>query len=278
MCVHKRGHEVIVMEAANEPGGQIRLLSQNPRRRELLSIIDWRMRQCLARQVTFEFNVWADVEQVLAHQADIVIVATGGLPNTEVLNNGNELVISTWDIISGDIKPGKNVLVFDDAGDHAALQATETIANTGARVELMTPDRTISPDVLNMNLTAYMRELQDKDVTFTIAQRLEQVTRDDGLLKAGISSDFREDLEFKRSYDQIVINHGTIPLDELYFELRSQSSNQGQVDYDALIEGRRQSVVVNPDNRYQLFRIGDAVSARNIHAAVYDGMRLCKDL
>jgi hypothetical protein len=30
--------------------------------------------------------------------------------------------------------------------------------------------------------------------------------------------------------------------------------------------------------RFQLFRIGDAVSARNTHAAVYDALRLVKDL
>jgi hypothetical protein len=29
---------------------------------------------------------------------------------------------------------------------------------------------------------------------------------------------------------------------------------------------------------FQLFRIGDAVSARNTHAAVYDALRLVKDL
>jgi len=27
--------------------------------------------------------------------------------------------------------------------------------------------------------------------------------------------------------------------------------------------------------RYRLFRIGDAVTSRNIHAAVYDALRLC---
>ena len=174
--------------------------------------------------------------------------------------------------------PEKSVLIFDDAGDHAALQAAETIAATGAHVELMTPDRSISPDVLNMNLTAYMRELQDKDVTFTIAQRLEKVVSVDNELQAVISSDFREDLEFLRSFDQIVVNHGTVPLDELYFDLAALSSNEGQVDYDALIAGQPQNIVVNAENRFQLFRIGDAVAARNIHAAVYDGMRLCKDL
>ena len=42
----ERGHEVVVFEAANNPGGQIRLTAQSPRRKEMISIIDWRMAQC----------------------------------------------------------------------------------------------------------------------------------------------------------------------------------------------------------------------------------------
>ena len=44
------------------------------------------------------------------------------------------------------------------------------------------------------------------------------------------------------------------------------------------MEGRPQSLVRNPEGTYQLFRIGDAVSSRNVHAAVYDALRLVKDL
>ena len=40
--------------------------------------------------------------------------------------------------------------------------------------------------------------------------------------------------------------------------------------------GRRR-IDANPDGRYQLFRVGDAVASRNIHAAIYDSLRLCKD-
>ncbi len=29
---------------------------------------------------------------------------------------------------------------------------------------------------------------------------------------------------------------------------------------------------------YALYRIGDAVAGRNIHAAIYDALRLCKDI
>ena len=53
------------------------------------------------------------------------------------------------------------------------------------------------------------------------------------------------------------------------------SSNLGEVDQQALLDLRPQQVVRNPEGSYQLFRIGDAVASRNIHAAIYDAFRLC---
>ncbi len=187
-------------------------------------------------------------------------------------------MISAWDIISGDAKPGASVLVYDDAGDHAAMQAAETIAATGAHVEIMTPDRSFAPDVMAMNLVPYMRSLQGKDVTFTVTYRLKAARRDGNRLTAVIGSDYIKGLAEERSFDQIVVNHGTVPMDGLYFDLRPLSRNLGAVDQDALIEGRPQALAENPEGAFQLFRIGDAVSARNTHAAIYDALRLMKDL
>jgi 2,4-dienoyl-CoA reductase-like NADH-dependent reductase (Old Yellow Enzyme family)/thioredoxin reductase len=273
----ERGHGVTLFEAASDPGGQIRLTALNPRRREMISIVDWRMAQCAARDVEFRFNTWAEEDDVLSEEPDVVIVATGGLPDTEVLEAGNDLVVSSWDIISGDVKPGRNVLVYDDAGDHAALQAAETIAATGAKVEIMTPDRCFAPEVMGMNLVPYMRALQNKEVTFTVTYRLRRVARNGSGLRAVISSDYMA-LDKERSFDQIVVNHGTIPMDELYFALKPRSSNLGAVDHEALIAGQPQSMTGNPEGKFQLFRIGDAVSARNTHAAIYDALRLVKDI
>ena len=67
-------------------------------------------------------------------------------------------------------------------------------------------------------------------------------------------------------------------MDDLYFDLKPLSLNQGVVDYDALIESAPQTVTQNDEGAFQLFRIGDAVSARNTHAAIYDALRLVKDL
>ncbi len=274
----ERGHKVVVFEATNQPGGQVLLLSQSARRREMNLIVEWRVQQCTNKGVEFRYDTFAEAADVRNESPDVVIIATGGFPHIEILATGNHLVESTWDIISRSVKPGANVLLFDDAGDHAGLQAAEIIAASGSHVEIMTPDRNIAPDVMNVNLTPYMRELQDKDVTFTIAQRLEDVIREDNQLKAIISSDYREDLRMERYYDQVVVNHGTVPIDELYFELIPQASNSGEVDYDALTTGKPQMISNNVDGEFQLFRIGDAVSSRNIHAAVYDALRFCKDI
>jgi 2,4-dienoyl-CoA reductase-like NADH-dependent reductase (Old Yellow Enzyme family)/thioredoxin reductase len=273
----ERGHEVVVFEAANHPGGQIRLTAQSERRREMISIIDWRMSQCEKRGVTFRFNTWAEADTIAAENPDVVIIATGGLPHTDVLTDGNELVVSSWDIISGDVKPGTNVLVYDDAGDHAGLQAAEFIAKAGGKVEIMTPDRAFAPEVMAMNLVPYMRSLQKLDTTFTVTYRLEAAEKSGNQIIAHVGSDYGG-VSKQRTVDQIVVNHGTIPLDDLYFELKPSSKNLGEVSYDELLSGAPQTVDRNPEGTYQLFRIGDAVAARNTHAAIYDALRLAKDL
>lgn len=273
----ERGHSVVVFEAANNAGGQIRLTAQSERRREMISIIDWRMSQCEKLGVQFHFNTWADVETVEAETPDVVIIATGGLPHTDVLAVGNELVVSSWDIISGDVKPGTNVLIYDDAGDHAALQAAEIAAKSGAKVEIMTRDRAFAPEVMGMNLVPYIRALQKLETTFTVTYTLTAVERSGNQLLAHIGSDYGG-VDKRKLFDQVVVNHGTRPLDQLYFELKPQSINGGEVSHDQLIAGEAQSVTRNENGTFQLFRIGDAVAARNTHAAIYDGLRIAKDL
>ncbi|MEL6978564.1 MAG: NADH:flavin oxidoreductase [Pseudomonadota bacterium] len=269
-----RGHTVELFEAAPEPGGQIRLTARNPRRREMMSIIEWRMARCQALGVRFHFNHWAEASDVLSAAPDIAIIATGGMPDMEGLSGGAELAHSAWDLISGDVAPGRDVLIYDEAGDHAALQAAEIVAAGGGQVEIITPDRSISPEVMAMNLTPYIRALQPAGAVFTVAQRLRAIERDGNQLKAVIESDYAGALARERPCDQVVVNQGVRPLDELYFELKPHAANGGAVDYDALIAGAPQS---RPQG-LRLFRIGDAVSARNTHAAIYDALRLVKDL
>ncbi|WP_146346858.1 NADH:flavin oxidoreductase [Falsiphaeobacter marinintestinus] len=270
----ERGHEVTVFEAAANPGGQLRLTAQSPRRREMIGIIEWRMAQCAARDVVFHFNSWAEADDVTGLNPDVVVVATGGLPEVSVLEQGNDLAVTAWDILSGDVKPGQDVLIYDDMGDHAALQAAEVIAAAGNRVELMTRDRNLSPEVMGMNLVPYLRTLQEKDVVLSVARRLLSLTREGNRLKARIGTDYSAH-ETSAIFDQVIVNQGVVPLDGVYFDLKPQSRNLGEVDHSALTGADLAPFPDhNPTGAFDLYRIGDAIASRNTHAAIYDAMRI----
>ncbi len=273
----ERGHEATVLEAAAEPGGQLRLAAETRRRREMLSIVDWRMSQCAARDVAFHFNQYAEAEDVTALAPDVAIVATGGYPDTDLVASGGDLVVSAWDVLSGDAKLAENALIYDEAGDYPGLHAAEKAAEAGVKIEVVTPDRTVFPEVMAMSLTPAMEIFLRRGVAMTLGWRIERVEREGNQLKAVFGSDFG-DVRMERVVDQVIVNYGTRPLDELYFALKPLASNLGAVDYEALIAGRPQRLKRNKDGVFQLFRIGDAVTSRGVHAAIYDGLRFAKDL
>ncbi len=271
-----RGHEVVVFEAADQAGGQIRLLTRSKRRSELIGIVDWRLDRLADLAVDIRYNRYAEPDDVLAEAPDIVLIATGGLPQSPALDAGDDLVVSSWDILSGDTKPAEEVLLYDDNGAHPGMQAAEAVAESGSNLELVTPERFFAPEIGGLNHAAYAEIFHAKGVRISINSRVLAVQRRANRLAAVIGSDYHDRRE-ERIVDQVVVEHGTLPLDELYFALKPRSSNLGACDYDALREGRPQTLIKNQDGGFQLFRIGDAVSSRNIHAAIYDALRLCKD-
>jgi hypothetical protein len=169
------------------------------------------------------------------------------------------------------------VLLFDDNGSHSALSAAELIARSGARLEIVTPERMLGIEVGGLNHVPYAKAFNETDTRITLNQKVLAVRPEAGRLCVDIGSEHSPH-RVPRHVDQVVVDFGTAATDELYFELKPRSSNLGSVDYGALIEGRPQTVERNPDGGFQLFRIGDCVAARNIHAAVYDALRLVKDV
>jgi len=269
----ERGHSVTVLEAASQAGGQVRLAAQNPRRKELIGIVDWRLAELDRLGVETRYDVWAEKDDVLMLSPDVVVIATGGLPQTPPLEQGGDLVTSSWDIIAGAVKPAETVLLYDDNGGHQGMTAAELVANAGSRLELVSPERFFAPEMGGMNHVPYMRAFHEKGVRITINTRLKSVRRDGNQLVATLGSDFSSGWSEERRVDQVVVEHGTLPLEDLYFALKPLSKNGGAVDYERLVEGGEVFPNLRPDAAFTLLRIGDAVAARNIHAAIYDGIR-----
>ena len=273
----ERGHTVTLLEAMPWAGGQINLAVRNPRRMDLQGIVDWRVAECARLGVEIRYDTYADADAVAALEPDVVIIATGGQPQLPELEQGADRLVTSWDVLGGDVTPTGHVLLFDDNGTHSALSAAEMIALSGAHLEIVTPERMFGIEVGGMNHVPYARVFNETDTRITLHQRVLSVRPEHGRLCAELGSDHTSHRSV-RHVDWVVADFGTAALADVYFELKDRSSNLGAVDYGALIDGRPQDLVRNPDGAFQLFRIGDAVSSRNIHAAIYDALRLVKDL
>jgi hypothetical protein len=140
-------------------------------------------------------------------------------------------------------------------------------------VEIVTPDRHVGLEVLGTDYPAYLGAFYAAGVRMTPDHRVVAVRRTaDRRLEVDLWNVYTRTTT-QRICDQVVVEHGTVPNDELYLDLRAGSSNGGEVDLDAFLAGLPQGVVANPDGTYQLFRIGDAVASRNVHAAMYEARR-----
>ena len=277
----ERGHSVLLLEAMPWTGGQVRLAARNPRRRDLLGIIDWRDAELARLGVEVRCDTFAEVDDIASGDPDIVVIATGGLPSSPGLQGlageGDELTHTSWDVIGGDVRPTGDVLMWDEVGTHSSLTAAELMATSGANLEIITPERMLGIDVGGMNHVPYARAFNEHSVRITLNQRVLAVRPELGRLCVEIGSDHSSHVE-ARHVDYVISDRGTVVNADLYFELKPESTNLGAVDYGAFVSGDLQSIVRNEKGSFQLFRIGDAVSGRNIHAAIYDGLRLMKGL
>ena len=270
----ERGHRVSVLEAADKVGGQVRVAAMPMRRRELIGLIDWRLSECERLGVDIRYNCYAEADDVLALMPEVVMVATGGIPDCDFLEEGNDLVRSTWEVLTGDFKPQGRVLVFDGHGGHQAMSCTEVLAQTpGVKVQLVTGEAMLGPDVGGLNMPPYLKVFVERGVEQTFHHRLVGVRRQGAERVARLWCEATRQ-HYERTVDHVIVEHGTLPLDELYFALKEHSSNRGELDHQAFIDIRPQTLVTQPENAFQLFRIGDAVASRDIHAAIYDGLRL----
>ena len=148
----------------------------------------------------------------------------------------------------------------------------------GSSVEIVSPDRHVGQEVTGTAYPAYLKTFYEHGVRMTPDHRLVAVRRTaDRRLEVELSNDYTG-TRTARVVDQVVVEYGTVPNDELYVGLREGSSNDGELDLDAYLGGRPQARVVNEAGRYQLFRIGDAVASRNIHAAIYEARRIAMTL
>lgn len=280
-----RGHRVTLLEADSVVGGQVRIAARSQRRRDLIGIIDWRTQQCRKHGVDIRLDTFAEADDILALAPDVVIVATGGVPDASYPFREQGPSFDVWDVMNDSLRNKPRVLVFDDHGFYPALDAVEHLARNGQEVTYVSPERTIGVDVGSMNSPAYLQVFSEFGVKVHLGERLAaKPTTKDKLVTARLRNDY-SGIETELETDAVVVDFGTTPNDDVYFALKPHSSNLGEIELDAWVHGQPQpgyvtdidastDTVAEASAPFALYRIGDAVASRNVHAAVLEGLRV----
>ncbi|MEZ5776400.1 MAG: FAD-dependent oxidoreductase [Hyphomicrobiaceae bacterium] len=273
-----RGHEVVLFEAAPKLGGQLLLAARAAPRRDMIGVVDWLAAEIATLGVDVRTGALAEDRDVLAEKPDIIIVATGGVPRALEIPGG-EHAVSTWDILSEQVRAEGSVLVYDEDGGHAAVSLGEHLARQGRPVTLVSRDRVVGRSLGGSSYPAYLGALAKAKATLIADRRLALIEKSGNRFRAVLVHEYG-DVEETVEADCIVAELGTEPCDALFRELKSRSRNSGATDVDAQKAGKPQPWLADTDaapDSFLLFRVGDAVASRDVHAALLDSLRLMKD-
>ncbi|ORE95092.1 NADH:flavin oxidoreductase [Aurantimonas sp. 22II-16-19i] len=270
----ERGHDVTLYEAAADVGGQILLGATGSWRRDLIGIVEWRVAELERRGVPIHTNSYMEAGDITALGPDVVILATGGLPQVD-LSEGSELCVSTWDIVSGQTPVGRDVLVYDGTGRHPAPLAAERAKEAGANVTYATIDANLAEELTYAERLRWKKRFLSLGLQPISDTRLLAVRRRDNRLEAVLLNEISRQ-ETAVPVDQVIVEQGSIPMNELFEALRTASSNEGVTDIETFVRAAPQPMAAR--DGFELHRIGDALSSRNIHAAMLDAVRICSPL
>jgi hypothetical protein len=203
-----------------------------------------------------------------------VIVATGGLPNLDWLD-GAELCTSVWDALSGAATLGDSVIVYDGTGRHAAPTVAERAKQAGRSVEYIMLDDVPAKELTYAERVIWKKRFAEEGIEPFREYGPPAVERSGNMLTAAFVHELTGET-LRLEADTVVVETGTVPADGVFRDLRASAANDGIMDFNALTRGMPQPAP-NAEG-FILFRIGDALSSRDVAAAMFDALRLCSRL
>ncbi len=163
-----RGHRVSVYERGPELGGQTLLTLQAPGRQELEEIARYCSHQLRNMEVALHVGTEAIAELVEREAPDVVLIATRSTPvEPQIERRDDAHVVDARDVLAGDAKPGKHVVVVAGEQHIQALSTADFLAERGHEVEVVTSALYAGTQLEAGTHEAVYRRLLGKNVTIT---------------------------------------------------------------------------------------------------------------
>jgi len=255
----RRGHRVVVHDAAPETGGATRWARRAPLRQDIATICDWLTAELVHLGVEVRAGSLLTAAEIVAMGPDTVVVATGGEPRrdghqrfrpaTEVPGVGLAHVATPIDVLGGWHQEARHALVFDDLGTMSAISVAEHLLERGCAVTFATSLGTVGAELgPSLQRDPAQGRLGRHDDFRALTRVAVAAIEPDTVLLRNLDSG----RETRVDADLVVLELGVVPRRSLFDELGS-----------AGIEARL---------------VGDALAPRDIQHAIATGRRVGAEL
>ena len=251
LTLARRGHDVTLLERDPVLGGQVNMILETPGRASFVSVIRDLARGLNDAGVKIETGVEATAGLIESRNPDHVIIATGARPAATGFSTFNPLVesipgvesphvMSVWDVLKEKKPISGRVVVLDDDGSRYSAGVVEVLQASAESVELVCPFPAPFHDTMT---TIDMAPIYRRVMSAGLRARPNSWAMSIGGDSVDVLNFYTGSLETIPA-DIVVLCTSRLPVAELYFELK---------------------------DRFDVHRIGDAVTPRRIDHAIYEG-------
>ena len=241
----ERGHQVTLLEAAAQLGGQVLLAQQLPGRAEFGGAVSNLRREMERAGVEIRLRTPGSVDLIQSLQPDAVVLATGATPrraSLEVL--GDPVVLDAWEVLRGAEVARGRVVVADWRCDWIGLGVAILMAERGNSVTLAVSG-------------------------YHAGQRIQQYVRDE-MIKHALRRDV-EIIPLVRPYgadtDTVYLQHVLTGEPVIVEAVSALVMSQGHESVNDLEQGLRSTGTA-------VHMVGDCLAPRTVEEAVFEGLKV----
>jgi len=243
----QRGHKVTLYEKDDKLGGHLIEASAPSFKKDIRSLLDRLTIELNKAKVEIKLGKEATTETVQKLKPDVVIVATGSIPEIpDVPGVKGNNVTTAIDILRGKAKVGQEVVVL--GGNEIGAETAVYLAQMGKTVTIVRRGLEPTPsDVGQTNISCLMEMLAENKVKWVTNVDVKEITAD-GIVVV----DKKDGSEQTLKADTVVLARGLVADNKLYYDL------EGKVP--------------------ELFLIGDGIKPQKIWEAMHDGFHIAREI